>query len=399
MRTYTMNPRPRLLFAALVTSVILAACAESNLPLAGTSTSTTAAVPAPEVATDRQAATAESWTIPASQGGNGSPTDAKTERDCFVGLYTTSQMICFVLRNNTIRLTAVPNVSAKFPLTVARYYAANGNESLGGRVSNDHDGSIAVTDSQSWDCGATCAGRLTPNPFVDSAIMQFQSWNTWRGAKAALVLSSEVSPMGGVQRGVQLEYDSPKWSKTNYSECQNGDYFSCREVSIPASDGRSTPVYEISTRPMDITLNFVGSPNFTLVRQGDPVTSGFMLDPAVESAGARRIKPGERARYGGYRSVGDQAVASFQVTYVVGNAEGVTDKATCEGGATRVLGCGTQIFIEVSVDKDGNATSTNRCTAINLTSQTKFSCKAPAVSGANDGVKLVTVDLSDVPIR
>jgi hypothetical protein len=390
------------LIAALATSVLIAsACAESNLPLTATSTTGVEPTTDPAGGVDRQAATytAESWTIPASRGGNGSPTDEKTENDCFQGVATTDQMICFVLRNNTIRLTSVPNVTAKFPLTVARYLAANGNESLGGRQSLDHDGSMAATSSQRWDCGADCVGRLTPNPFLNSAIMQFQSWSNLRGAKIRLVVSSEVDPMGGVQRGAEVDFDSPKWSNTNLSECYNGDYFRCREVSIPSSGGRSKPVYEISTRPMEVSVNFVGSTNYTLVRQGYPITSGFMVDPAIESANAFRIKPGERVRYGGYRSVGDQAVASFKATYVVGNADGVTDRTTCEGGAIRVLGCGTQIFIEVSLDKDGNATSSNRCTAINLTSQTRFSCKAPAITGTNDGVKLVDVDISDVPIR
>ncbi len=384
-------------------TMIAGACSQSDLPM--TATTTTMAPQASEPVQgqpERSAATAENWTIPASQGGNGSPSDRKGETDCFTGLYETQQMICFVLRNNTVRLTSSPGVTGKFPLTVSKYFAANANEALGGQWGNgayEYDGSVAVRDNQDWDCSADCAGRLTPNPFTESAIMQFQSWSTWRGAMVRLFVTSEVSPMGGVQRGAEMQYDSPKWSNTNYSECRSGDYFTCRQISAPDGGGRSKPVYEVGTRPMDITLSFTGSPNYTLVRRGEPVTTGLMLDPAVQSANVTRIKPGERARYGGYRSVGDQGVASIVLTYVVGNADGVTDRTTCEAGAVRVLGCGSTITVELALDKDGKPTSTSRCVPINLTSQTKFSCRTPTFTGTNDGVFLANVDISDVPIR
>jgi hypothetical protein len=377
-------------------ALTVSACSESGLPLSSSSTSTPPTVPT----ADREAATAESWTVPASQGGNGSPSDRKTESDCFQGLYESNQMICFVLRNNTLRLTSTPNITAKFPLTVARFFSANPNTALGGRQDNNADGSLAVTSSQNWDnCGADCAGRLTPNPFTESAIMQFQSWSTWRGAKARIQVSSEVSPMGGVQRPAEMEYDAPKWSNTNYSQCINGDYFTCREISIPDGGGRSKPVYEVGTRPMDITLSFQGGANYTLVRRGEPITSGLLLDPALNSGNVTRIKANDRARYAGYRSVGDQSTASFLATYVVGNADGITDRATCESGAVRVLGCGSTITVEMALDKDGKPTTTSRCVAINLTSQTRFSCRTPTFTGPNDGVILANVDISDVAVR
>jgi len=390
-----MFPHRRL--AALVLGALaVSACSESGLPMGGSPTSS----PPTVTAADREAASADSWTVPASQGGNGSPSDRKTESDCFQGLYESNQMICFVLRNNTRRLTSTPGVTAKFPLTVAQYFSANPNSALGGRQDNSADGSLAVSDSQSWDnCGADCAGRLTPNPFTESAIMQFQSWSTWRGAKARIQVSSGVSPMGGVQRAAEMEYDAPKWSNTNNSRCINGDYFTCREVSIPGGGGRSKPVYEIGTRPLDITLSFVGGANYTLVSRGEPITSGLMLDRDLESDNVRKIRAGERARHAGYRSVGDQDTASFLATYVVGNADGTTDRATCEGGAVRVLGCGTTITVELALDKDGKPTASSRCVAYNLTSQTRFSCRTPTFTGTNDGVILANVDISDMPLR
>jgi hypothetical protein len=356
---------------------------------------------APTVPTaEREAASAESWTIAASQGGNGSPSDQKTESDCFQGLYETNQMVCFVLRNNTVRLTSTPGITAKFPLTVARFFSANNNNALGGRWDTSADGSLAVTSSQDFDdCGVTCAGRLTPNPFTETAIMQFQNSSGWRGVKARIQVSSEVSPMGGVQRAAEMEYDSPKWSNTNYSRCDNGDYFTCREISIPAGGGRSKPVYEVGTRPMDITLSFVGGANYTLVRRGEPITSGLLLDNALNSGNVTRLKANERARYAGYRSVGDQSTASFLATYVVGNADGITDRTVCEGGAVRVLGCGSTITLELALDKEGKTTGSSRCVAINLTSQTRFSCRTPTFTGTNDGVILANVDISDLPLR
>lgn len=398
MRTNTMSRlfHHRRLALLGLAALTVSACSESGLPLSSPSTSTPPSVPTAE----REAASAETWTIAASQGGNGSPSDRKTESECFQGLYETNQMVCFVVRNNTLRLTSTPGVTAKFPLTVARYFSAYRNDALGGSQDTSADGGLAISKTQDWDrCGADCAGRLTPNPFTESAIMQFASSNTWRGVKARIHVSSEVSPMGGVQRAAEVEYDAPKWSNTNYSRCDNGDYFTCREISIPAGGGRSKPVYEVGTRPMDITLSFVGGANYTLVRRGEPITSGLLLDNALNSGNVTRLKANERARYAGYRSVGDQSTASFLATYVVGNADGVTDRTVCEGGAVRVLGCGSTITLELALDKEGKTTGSSRCVAINLTSQTRFSCRTPTFTGTNDGVILANVDISDLPLR
>lgn len=385
------SARRRLMGALLAIGALTVAACSTDLDLSADSVSRGAA--ASEVG----------WTVPASKGGNGDPNRPANVDDCITRFTRTDindYILCMFVENDTRRLTATPNVYETFPLTVSRYLNNRNNAELGGQKAASYYGRVAgkLADGlgYTFDCRAQCVGRLAPNPFNKSGMMTFAGLDGGlfeiSGITTRLFVTSGEAPMSTDNIGAQPYYDMPAWSSTNYSWCDQGEYFACDVVSAPKTGSKATARYRVSTRPLDVLISANLPSNTTLVRVGDATPTGLLLDARAESNNAKSLKGGETARYGGYRAT-DGRNTVLTVTYEVADANGNTDQTVCQQSG--VIGCGSRVVVSVVLDKDGNAMS-SKCTLNNTqASRRTFNCSQPIVSGDAKAPMIVTIGIRD----
>lgn len=326
-------------------------------------------------------ASSPSWTVPAERGGNGDPNQVMGQADCFqrvLGYY-----VCFQLENATTRLTAIRGQLAKFPLTVSKFFTGGDNAELGGLSTGGYYGWVEWGDGSTY-CRQNCPGRLRPNPFNESAVMSFRTYNGWAGVTTRLFVGSGLAPMSLNQTGAQPYYDLPT-TAYNYGWCDQGAFFACRALDIPGSGIQGYPRYQITTHPLEVqitnTLTVQGKPPFTLVRQGEANGTGLLLDRSI-AADPPQLERGATARQAGYRAT-DGRTATFTTRYLVGDATGRTDSAACTG-------CGTSVIVNVEIAKDGK--ETHSCNVNPTSNQFTVLCDV-VVTGAVDSVMTALVTI------
>lgn len=307
-----------------------------------------------------QAEDADWNAVDPAKGGNGYPSWTLGDNYCIAkfngdqGWMNTYHNVCFFLSNDTKRFTRTRGQWAKFPLTTTKFWTGTENTALGGENKSGYWGRL---QGASTSCGSECNGRLSPNPFNNTAVMQFGSHSAVAGIKSRLFLNSGASPMRLSDTGPQPEYDMPAWSSTNYSSCDQGAWITCsQDPNMPKSGATVIAGYRLGTLPLEIDLVNALGPKTTLRRQGGAQVSGLLLDPVAESNAA--VVPPEQSGYvGGYRAA-DGRTASFTARYVVADTAGNTTPAACKATDARPLGCGTTLDLSVSIDKDGKSSST-----------------------------------------
>jgi hypothetical protein len=321
-----------------------------------------------DVGVERSAGAAEGddWNAVApAKGGNGYPSDYVDDRWCFtafngdLGWHVALANLCFLLANETRRFTATPGEWATFPLTVSKFWTGNDYPALGGTNQSGYWGVLQGLKN----CDSECSGRLSPNPFNDTAVMQFAGQGAsgnegveTAGIKTRLFLNSGAAPMRLSDASAQPYYDMPKWSPTNYHWCTAGAWLTCTKDPNMASKGTSVIArYRIGTLPLAVQIVNALGPKTVLERQGDAQLSGLLVDPVVPPPA--RIAPETTAWGGAYRAA-DARPASYTARYVVTDVNGNATPAACRATDTRPLGCGTAINLAVNIDQDGKNTST-----------------------------------------
>jgi len=297
-----------------------------------------------------------------AQGGNGYASWTLGEDYCFTtfngdkGWNTAYINLCFYLANETRRFTSERGTWRKFPLTVTKFWSGNSYPNLGGEKRSGYWGVLQGNSN----CDTECNGRLSPNPFDNTAVMQFGGQGSsgamdTGGAKVRLFLNTGASPMRLSDTSSQPEYDLPYWSSTNYHSCNQGAWLTCiKDPNMPNKGASVIARFRVGTLPLEIdVINALGV-RTTLQRQGDPQVSGLLLDPIAERNVAT-VGPEQVATYGGYRAA-DGRTASFTARYIVADTAGNTSPAACKASDTRPLGCGTTLDMSVNIDKDGKST-------------------------------------------
>jgi hypothetical protein len=298
-----------------------------------------------------------------AKGGNGYPYQTLGDDYCFAtfngdrGWNSAYYNLCFMLANETRRYTTQPGTWSRFPLTVTKFWSGNQYPALGG---TNQSGYWGVLQGNS-DCNSECNGRLSPNPFNNTAVMQFAGQGATgametAGIKTRLFLNSGAAPMRLSDSAAQPEYDMPMWSGTNDHSCTAGAWLTCtKDPNMPSSGVRVIARYRVGTLPLEVQLVNALGPKTVLQRQGEAQLSGLLADPVVPPPS--RVSP-ESSAWGGTYRAADGRTASYTARYVVTDTNGNTTPAACKATDPRPLGCGTALDLSVNIDKDGKSTST-----------------------------------------
>lgn len=352
-------------------------------------------------AAERSAGQAENqdWdAVDPAKGGNGYPSWTLGNNYCFAqhngdrGWQKAYINLCFYLANETRRFTRDRGTWQKFPVTVTKFWTGNDYTALGGENKSSYWGELQGNKG----CDRECNGRLSPNPFNNTAVMQFAGQlsssilGDMAGAKVRLFLNTGAAPMRLSDTASQPEYDIPTWSSTNYHSCGQGAWLTCiKDPNMPDSGVAAIARFRVGTLPLEIDLiNALGAQT-TLQRQGNPQVSALLLDTVAER-NVTTVAPEQSATYGGYRAA-DGRTASFVARYVVADTAGNTTPAACRASDTRPLGCGTTLDMSVSVDKDGKSTSSCQPS----TTDTRIIKCEVTVLGSPTGPMTATVRVAD----
>lgn len=325
---------------------------------------------------------------------------------------------CFLLDNQTTKFTGPNQTDSRFELTVPRcLQGVNSNSELGCSDAGGYYGSVYYPDGGSRSCGASCPGRLTPNPFTGLAGMKFTAgWQWFQGATNRLYVNSKQAPMDTSQIGASPFFDNP-YSKDNQASCDQGEYIACEIIdSSWQRDGSiQRPKYRFTTWPMVVEV--VNTNKTAYLRQSVQVrTSNMLLDPAATSTplsavpGDFILSPGETGYFGGYRSTSKDGTVTFTTTFaVVGRTGGnTTPKVDSNGNdvldpsgnpvMVPVPGFGSTFTISVVVpgrDVDPKGVSASSCKAVNASSAITYNCVAPTISGEQTSTMTAVVQIKD----
>ena len=377
-------------------ALVIAACSdyEGELESQGV-------VPAASSEVQRSAGTDENlyWdTVDAAKGGHGWLWSTLGDDYCFAthngdqGWNKAYYNLCFMLANETKRFTSERGLWSKFPLTVTRFYTGNTYPALGGANQSGYWGVLQGNK----DCNSECNGRLSPNPFGNTAVMQFAGQGATgasetAGIKVRLFLNSGASPMRLSDASAQPEYDMPMWSSTNSHACNAGAWFTCiKDPNIPSSGSSVIARYRIGTLPLEVeVVNALGSKN-TLRLRGDRQATNLLLDPIFTTPA---IVPGDGSvLHRGYRAA-DGRQASLTATYVVADTAGNTTDEACKASGAKARLCGTTISMDVKINADGSKVKETATCAVSPVSS-GLKCEV-FVSGPANGPMTALVRVAD----
>lgn len=225
-----------------------------------------------------------------AKGGNGYPSRTPGDDYCFAmhngdrGWNPAYINLCFYLANETRRFTKDRGTWQKFPMTITKFWTGNTYTALGGENKSGYWGVLQGNSG----CDSECNGRLAPNPFNNTAVMQFAGQGSsgafdTAGAKVRLFLNTGAAPMRLSDTASQPEYDIPYWSSTNYHSCGQGAWLTCiKDPNMPNGGATAIARFRVGTLPLEIDLiNALGA-RTTLRRQGNPQVSALLLDPVAE---------------------------------------------------------------------------------------------------------------------
>lgn len=351
---------------------------------------------------------------------NGTPSQSITVNDYCkdVSSVTSNGTItCFLLDNQTTKFSGANQTNDKFELTVPRcLQGVANNSSLGCVNAGGYYGSVYAT-SDSRDCGATCPGRLTPNPFTELAGMKFTaSWQWFQGVTNRLYINSRQAPMDANQIGASPFFDNP-YSASNKASCDQGEYIACELIgSSWQTDGSmQQPKYRFTTWPLVVQ---VANTNKTAyLKQTVQVrTTNMLIDTKATSKSSSIVPgdfilaPGETGYMGGYRSTSDNGTTTFTTTFtVVGRTGGNTTPKVDANGKDVLDANGNQIMVPVGGygstftisivvpgrGVDAKTVSASTCKVVNASNTATYNCDAPTLTGEQSSTMTAVVQIKD----
>ena len=324
---------------------------------------------------------------------------------------------CFLLDNQTTKFSGPNQTNDKFELTVPRcLQGVNDNSSLGCSNAGGYFGSVYATSS-SRACGASCPGRLTPNPFTELAGMKFTAgWQWFQGATNRLYVNSRQAPMDVNQIGASPYFDNP-YTKDNRGSCDQGEYIACELLSSSwqVDGSMQRPKYKFTTWPLVIQV--VNTNKTAYLKQSVQArATNMLLDVNATSKSSSAVpgdfilSPGETGYMGGYRSTSDNGTTTFTTTFtVVGRTGGNTTPKVDANGKDVLDANGNQIMVPVggfgstftiSVvvpgrGVDAKSVSPSSCKVVNAASGVTYNCDAPTLTGEQSATMTAVVQIKD----
>jgi len=222
--------------------------------------------------------------------------------------------LCFALTNKTKRFTGPDTLGSKFPLTLSNAYCESYRQSGSADDGYLDDKGLCTSTSgyrgsiRVYTTGSVFPNQarlLNPNPFMETAAVQFMPHRQSTGPAVRIFVSSLMAPYDVSQKAAQPEAESP-FSGTNGGNCdRQGEYLSCRLTNtIESKSWNPRGNFDIGNYPLRMQIkNSSGRPmRLTSGGNGTP-GSGLLIDP-ISLKAVTEIPAGETAYVGGYLKAG-----------------------------------------------------------------------------------------------
>lgn len=384
--------------AAIVVAVLAGACSSGSTVYDSIGQRTNPGAGRSAAATDRGVyAYTPGEAIP---GANDGPLDVNRFCGAVEGANTMST--CFLLDNQTMGFVGPtpPTTDKRLLLTVQRYGTSSENRALFGEYFPGYFGAI-FGQWQNSNCGESCPGRLTPNPFGGFAAMAFEPYSSKWGTNSSPKLIG-VDPIFADSSPVTTSHSNYGYGDDG-SKCYPGDYFTCTFTDEWKTQGYfQRPRFIITNRPLSVEVrNSIGTSTTPVQLRllSGPSVTNMVLDPRATSSNSGAIDMRGTGFFGGYRSI--QQVSTWQAMYQVTDANGsAVSNSTCRS-------CGTVITIVLRVNPtpgektvDGRTVKETNfdgsiCLVTNISSNTSLTCDAPSFNGLVDGSLVASVNIKD----
>jgi len=276
---------------------------------------------------------------------------------------------CFILQNETRRFSAPGRLDAKFELTVPKAECGQESSTDGFKCVKTGGRYGEIRDHQN---GNTYGKRFpTPNPFLETAAVQFQSAAMWAGTESIVYIGSNQAPMSLDQLPAKAFFSAP-YSASNYGDCRgNGEFITCQIVENSWSSGGDwmRPRYIFRTQPMQITINNNSGRPMSL--QAEPVPGvGYLLDPngTSSSSAIKTIPSGGRVVIGGYRSSNSTEGHSWTANYCIDSLSGCVPVA---------------ITIKLAF-VDNKWVNQSTCVPVNTSATSTYKCNTPTLNDSDE---------------
>ena len=303
--------------------------------------------------------------------------------------------LCFALNNKTKKFTAPDTLGSKFPLTLSDAwcvsYRQTGSADDGylddlGLCSDasGYRGSIRVYTT--GDVFPNQPRMLNPNPFMETAAVQFMPHRQSTGPAVRIFVSSLMAPFNATQQAAQPDAVSP-FSGTNGANCDTqGEYLSCRltnEVQKSSWNPRNT--FDIGNYPLRLQVkNSSGRPMRLL---NSSVGSGLLIDP-VAMGSVESIPAGGTAYIGGYlKANASDAEMSWTGSYCIEQLSGVCYNIE------------VAFKLKFASDKDAlnpqarNYSNASICISEQRTNAVKYVCNTPTYNNSVES-PLITANIT-----
>ncbi len=286
--------------------------------------------------------------------------------------------LCFALTNKTRKFTAPDTLSSKFPLTLTNAYCESyrqsGSSDKGylddqGLCSSTggYRGSVRVYNSD--ELFKDQPRLLNPNPFMETAAVQFMPHRQSTGPDVRIFVSSLMAPFSDRQSAAQAEAVAPFSGSNEFRECAQGEYLSCRLTrGFGAKEWNPRAYIDIGNYPIRLQIrNSSGRPMRLL---SSSAGSGLLIDP-VALGSVDNIPAGGTAYVGGYLAANSSsAEMSWTGSY-------------CIETLTGCVGVTVTFRLKFASDKDAldpnsrNYTNVSTCIPENDRAQVTYKCDTP----------------------
>lgn len=304
--------------------------------------------------------------------------------------------LCFALTNRTKKFTAPDTLGAKFPLTLSDAwcvsYRQTGSADDGklddlGLCSDvsGYRGSIRVYTT--GNVFPNQARMLNPNPFMETAAVQFMPHRQSTGPAVRIFVSSLMAPFNATQQAAQPDAESP-FAGSNGGNCDTqGEYLSCRLTnSIPPKSWNPRGNFDIGNYPIRLQVkNSSGRPMRLL---GSSAGSGLLIDP-VALGSVDAIPAGGTAYVGGYlKANSSDAEMSWTGSYCI---------EQLAGGCVNV---DVTFKLKFTSDKDAlnpqarNYSNGSTCIVESRTAATTYKCNTPTYNNSVES-PLITANITN----
>lgn len=304
--------------------------------------------------------------------------------------------LCFALSNRTKKFTAPDTLGSKFPLTLSDAWCVSYRQT--GSVDDGYLDDLGLCSDASgyrgsirvYTTGDVFPGQarmLNPNPFMETAAVQFMPHRQSTGPAVRIFVSSLMAPFNTTQQAAQPDAESP-FSGTNGANCDTqGEYLSCRLTNVvQKSSWNPRNTFDIGNYPLRLQVkNSSGRPMRLL---SSSAGSGLLIDP-VALGSVEAIPAGGTGFIGGYlKANASDAEMSWTGSYCIEQVSG-----SC-------VSVDVTFKLKFTSDKDAtnpqarNYSNVSTCIVESRSAAATFKCNTPTYNNSVES-PLITANITN----